>query len=231
MSSPLRSHSAAPQKKSIFGKPVLLGCLGLVAIFTLLLAGGAYWLFTSGKKVITDEIRKEVVAEIERSGLSVEQQSALKSEIDRLTEQFQQGEISIQELMEIIEGLEQSPAMSIIRYYQAEGDPLDRASISPEQKQAAMLTLRRFVFGVFEQRIPESAIQDLMDPFILERGTDKDYRDLQFRPNISDEEIFAALKKAQQYADDAGIPKENLSPDIAREIREIVDRILQRRQR
>ncbi|MBD5779279.1 hypothetical protein IEN85_07220 [Pelagicoccus sp. NFK12] len=231
MSSPLSSHSAEPPKKSIFGKPVLIGCIGLVAIFTLLLAGGAYWLFTSGKKVITDEIRKEVIAEIERSGLSGEQQAALKAEIDRLTEEFQQGEISIQELIEIIEGLEQSPAMSVVRYYQIEGDPLDRSSISQEQKDAAMLTIRRFIYGVFEEKIPESAIGELMDPFIIDRGTDENYQDLQFRSNISDEEIFAALAKAKQYADKADIPETDLSPDIAREIREIIDRILEKRKR
>ncbi|MDQ8179494.1 hypothetical protein [Pelagicoccus sp. SDUM812005] len=231
MSSPLSSHSAEPHKKSIFGKPVLIGCFGLVAIFTLLLAGGAYWLFTSGKTVISDEIRKEVIAEIERSGLAPEQQAALKAEIDRLTEQFQQGEISIRELIEIIEGLEQSPAMSIVRYYQAEGDPLDRNSITPEQKDAAMLTIRRFIYGVFEERIPDTAIEELMEPFILDRGTDEEYRDLQFRSNISDEEIFAALAKAKRYADEAGIPEDNLSPDIAREIREIIDRILAKHRR
>ncbi|MDQ8184516.1 hypothetical protein [Pelagicoccus sp. SDUM812002] len=229
MSSPLRSHSAAEPKKSIFSRPILIGCVGILALFALLLGGGLYWLFTSGKKVITDEIREQVVSEIERSGLSETQQAALKSEIDRLTEQFQRGEISIKELIEIIEGLEQSPAMSVIRYYQTEGDPLDRSSISPEQRRSAMLTIRRFIYGVFEERISETAIEEIMDPFILNRGTDEEYRDLQFRSDISDEELFAAIATAKQYADEAGIPEENLSPDIAREIREIIDRILKRR--
>ncbi len=231
MSSPLLSHSAEPPPKSIFSKPVIVGCIGFLGIFTLLLAGGLYWLFTSGKEVITNEIRDKVIAEIQGSGLSETQQAALKAEIDRLTEQFQKGEITMRELIEIIEGLEQSPAMSVVRYYQMEGDPLDRSSISPEQRQTAILTIRRFIYGVFEERIPDTAIEEIMDPFIQDRGTDKDYGDLQFRTDITDDEIFAALAKAKRYADEAEIPLENLSPDIAHEVREIVDRILEKRRR
>ncbi len=226
MSSPLSSHSAAPKKKSIFSKPVVFGCFGLLAVLTILLGGGLYWLLTSGKKVITDEIRSAIVTEIKESGLPDSQQADLKTEVDRLTDQFQEGEITLQQLIEILENLEQSPAMSVVRYYKIQGNPLDRDSISPEQRKAALRTIRRFIYGVFEERIPDSAIEELMNPFILDRGTGEDHEDLQFRTDISDEEIFSALAKAKAYADDAGIPDENLSPDVAKEIREIVDRIL-----
>lgn len=230
MSSPLSSHSAAPPKKSFFKRPLFLGCFGIFALFTILLTVGLIWLFGSGKTYITDKIRESVVEEIERSGLSAHHQSALKEEVDRLTEQFQEGEISIQELIRILEGFEQSPAMSVVRYYQIEGDPLDRESISPEQKQAAMLTIRRFIYGVFEESIPDSAIEELMAPFVKSRGSNDDYSDLEFRSDITDEELFSALAKAKSYADEAGISEHNLSPDIAREVREIIDRILDQRE-
>lgn len=223
-SSPLSSHTR--EKKSIFSRPVLVGCLGFLVLTALLIGGGIFWLFTSGKKVITDEIRKEVVAQIENSGLPEAQQAALKSEIDRIAEGFQEGEISFEELMRIVEGLEQSPALSVIKYYEAQGNPLDRPSITDTQREAAMLTIRRFIFGVFEERIPDTAVEDLIDPFILDSSRGEGIENLQFRENITDEEIFAALAKAKQMADDAGIRSTNLSPDIAREVREIVDRIL-----
>ncbi len=129
----------------------------------------------------------------------------------------------------ILEGLEQSPAMSVIRYYEAEGDPLDRASISDEERKAALLTIRRFIYGIFEESIPESAIRDLMEPFILPSSRGEGLENLQFRSDISDEELFEALDKAKAYADEAGVPNENLSPDLANEIRDIVDRILSKR--
>lgn len=230
MSSPLSSHSTEPPKKSFYRKPLFIGCFGFFVLFTLVLTIGLFWLFSTGKTYLSDKIREAVVEQIENSELSADHQIALKREVDRLTEQFQKGEISIQELIQILEGIEQSPAMSIIRYYQIEGNPLERSSITPEQKQAALLTIRRFIYGVFEERIPDSAIEQLVEPFILERGHKKDYSDLEFRTDITDEEIFKALDKAKAYADQAGIREENLSPDLAREIREIIDRILSKRQ-
>ncbi len=228
MSSPLDSHSAAPPKKSIFSKPLVIGCFGLLAIITLLIGGGVFWLLTSGKKVITDEIRHEVFTKIEESGLPDSQQADIKAEIDRLTDQFQEGEISFQQLIEILEGFEQSPVMSVVSYYQIEGNPLERDSISPEQRKQALRTIHRFIYGVFEERIPDSAIEELMSPFILDRDTGSDHQTLKFRTDIADEEIFAALAKAKAYADEAEIPDENLSPDIANELREIINRILEK---
>ncbi|MBK1875382.1 hypothetical protein [Pelagicoccus mobilis] len=227
-SSPLSSHSR--ERKSFYKRPLFVGCLGFLVLVALLIGGGIFWLINSGKTVITNEIRKEIVEEIENSGLPEAQQAALKSEIDRITEGFQEGDITFEELMQIIESLEQSPALSVIKYYEAEGNPLERPSITDAQRESAMLTIRRFVFGVFEKRIPDTAVEDILEPFILDSSRGDGIENLEFRTDITDEELFAALAKAKQMADDAGIRRENLSPDIAREVREIVDRILEGRE-
>ena len=77
-SSPLESH--AKTKKSIFSRPLLVGCLGFMALGALLIGGGIVWLVTSGKKVITDGIRNEIVTQIEDPGLPTQQQEALKGD-------------------------------------------------------------------------------------------------------------------------------------------------------
>lgn len=222
MSSPLVSHSASTPKKGIFGRPILLGCLGTLALVAI----GATWLFTAGKTVVSNKVRESIAAKIEESGLPPEQQAALKVELDRLTDGFQDGKISMEMLIKILEDINQSPAMAIVRYYQANGDPLQRSTITQAQREAAMKTIHRFIFGIFEEKIPESAVEELIDPFILERGKKKNYDDVTFRTDIADEELFDALDKAKAYADAANIPSKDLSPDIASEVREIVDRIL-----
>lgn len=227
--SPLESASSEPQKKGLFGRPILLGCLGFLAILALAIGVGTYWLFTSGKTVISNEIRKEVVKQVEAAKLPIDQQSTLRAEIDRLTEGFQNGEISIKELVLIAEAIDQSPVGSIMRYYGADGNPIDLATISDEEKEAAMITIRRFVYGVFQDKIPESALDDLVNPFITDRGNG-DYDDIRFRTDITDEELLAALAKAKQMADDAEIETDDLRPDLAAEVKEIVDRILNGRE-
>lgn len=223
-SSPLSSNT--DKKKSKLARPLLFGCLGIFIITALFVGGVTIWLFNSGKEYISDEVRDAIVSEIEGSGLPDSQQAALRGEIDRITDGFKQGEINFEDLMRIVEGIEQSPALSIIKYYEAEGNPLERASITDEQRSAAMHTLRRFVYGVFEEKIPDTAVEDLLDPFVVESSRGKGLDDIEFRTDITDEEIFAALSQAQQMADGAGISNSNLSPDIAREVREVVDRIL-----
>ena len=223
-SSPLSSHT--PKKKSFFTRPLFLGCLGFLILLALLIGGGVVWLVTSGKETVSNWARDEIVKQIEDFGLPAAQQTALVSEIDRLTDGFLEGEITLKDLVQIQEHIDQSPALNILKYYEAEGNPLERPSITDAQREDAMLTIRRFVFGVFEDRIPDTAIEDLIDPFILASSTGKSLDELQFRTDISDEELFAALSKAQKLADDAGIRKSNLTPDIAREVRSVVDRIL-----
>jgi len=227
-SSPLSSHTR--EKKRSFGKPLLIGCFGLLVLVALLVGGGTFWVFTKGKPVVSSWVREKIVDEIKSTGLSETQQAALTSEIDRVTEAFKQGEISFEDLMRILEGLEQSPALSALKYYKAQGNPLDRPTITDAQREAAMLTIRRFIFGVFDERIPDTAVEDLIDPFILDSSRGKGIDELEFRSDITDDELFAALAKAKTLSDDAGIPEHNLSPDIAREVREIINRILEGRE-
>lgn len=225
ITSPLSPKSRDNQRKT---RPWLIGCLGFTVIVLFTFGVGLYWFFTSGKKVITDEVRGKIVEKIEASGLPFEQQAALKAEIERISDAFKSGDISIKELVMILEEFEQSPVMSVVRYYEVQGDPLARDSISAEERNKAMLTIRRFIYGVFTESIPESAVEDLMEPFILDSSKGEGVEKLKFRENIADEEIFAALDKAEALADEADIPTENLSPDIANEVREIVNRILKR---
>lgn len=225
-SSPLSSHSQPSEKKSSLKRPLLFGCLGILVVLALMIGGGIYWLTTSGKVFISDWARDGIMEHIEKSELPKEQQAALKVEIDRVAKGFQDGEIDFEELLRIIEGIEQSPAINVIKYYEAQGNPLDRPSITDAQRKAAMLTIKRFIYGVFEDQIPETAVEDIIDPFILDSSRGKGLDELQFRTDVSDEEIFAALEKAQKLADDAGVGHSNLTPDIARAVRGVVDRIL-----
>lgn len=226
MSDPLSAAPYQPQKKSIFKRPLFVGCLGIILITLLVLGVGLYWLFTSGKTVITDEIRKEIISEINSSDLPPSQQTALTAEIDRITEGFQSGDISMKQMLLIMENLDQSPAMRLLALSKAKGDPLANREITPEEKEKALRIVQRFVYGVFEERIPESALDELVNPLLENPKIDNNFEDLEFRSNISDEELKAALLKAKDYADRAGIQDTNIDPDIAKEVREVVDRIL-----
>lgn len=222
---PTEAHSARPPKRGLLQRPILLSFLIISALFAIALSIGLYWLATAGKTVISNEIRKEIVAKVQSSPLPYEQQAALEAEVDRVTDGFQNGQISLKQMILIAEALDDSPVGSIARYYRANGDPLQQSSLSPEEKEAAMQTILRFVHGVFEELIPETVLEDLIKPFVQDGGSD-DYQDLRFRPDITDAELRAALDEAKTYADAAGIETTMASPNLAAEVREIVDRIL-----
>ncbi|EDY82926.1 hypothetical protein VDG1235_2549 [Verrucomicrobiia bacterium DG1235] len=226
MTDPLSAHPSRPQKKSIFSRPLLVGCFGFILLAVLLIGGGLLWLFTTGKTVITDKIREEIIAEIETADLGGEQRSALITEINRITEGFQSGEISMKQMVLIADELGQSPAMRIIQLTGSENDPLADRDIAPDEKADAMLTINRFVYGVFEERIPESAMDDVINPLLAGNNESEEYDQMKFRSDITDAELRSALRKAKDYADRANIGIANIEPDIAREVRETVDRIL-----
>lgn len=213
------------KEKSGCGKPALFGCLGIAVLFFVVAAGGVYWFMTKGKVLITESARESIVAEIRGSDLPQAQQQELITEIDRLAGGFASGEIGLKEMAVIMDEIGDSSLMTTIKLYGAQGDPLASSELSPEEREAAMTTLKRFAFGVFEERIPESAIQEIIDPLLVDPS---DPESMRFRSDISPEELEAALAQAEAYADRAGISETDIEPDLARELRRIVDRVLQR---
>lgn len=217
------SPNSQPKKKSLFKRPLFLGCFGLLVVTLLVIGGFIIWLFVSGKTVISNTFRDEIIAEVESSDLPLDQKEDLIEQVNRVTDGFQEGDVSLKELTLIIEQLAESPAMSVLKIESADGDPIASSNFSSDEKAAAHQTINRFVYGVFEERIPASAINELIDPLLLQPSKREDWK---FRSDISEEELRTTIEQAKRYADDAGIGNANLSPDVAGEVSEVIDRVL-----
>lgn len=197
--------------------------MGLIIIVMLAIGALIFWLFTSGKTVISNAFREEIIAQVETSSLPHDQKDELIDQVNRVTDGFQEGDISLKQLTLIVEQLAESPSMSVLKIESAEGDPIASSGLSADEKTAARVTINRFVYGVFEERIPSTALDELIDPLLEQPSEREEWR---FRSDISDAELRAALGQAKAYADDAEIGYVNLDPDVSGEVTEVIDRIL-----
>jgi len=200
-------------------KAIIVGCL----LVLLLLGSGILWLYTAGKPVVASALRDQIAKQIDSSGLSDRQKAGLIREVDRLADGFTAGEISLTDLIVITDELNSSTAMSALRTAAAKGDPIKASQLSPSEKREAYGVIDRFVHGLFEDRIPASAIDEILTPLLATSGK---FGEQEFRSDLTDAELRAALAKAKSYADQAGVGEARIEPDVAGEVREIVDGIL-----
>jgi hypothetical protein len=94
--------------------------------------------------------------------------------------------------------------------------------LSDDDKADARLTLQRLARGAFEKKIAEADLQEVMQLLMQRQPDGHD----QLKQALTDAELTAFLEKAEQKADDAGVPDEPFDVNIADELEQAIDRAL-----
>lgn len=213
----------APKSKNSWKKPLLFGCLGILVLGCICAGIVTWWAATKGKAFVANAAGDGITQMIKELDLPEKQQRELTHEIDRLVEGLESDKISLSQMGTIMDKIGDSPLATAMQIYSAESKIIDKSGLSKAEQDEADITLHRFIFGVLEDRIPESAIDELLSPLL--KNPDK--RNFKFRNDVTDAELRAALSTAKAHADNAGIRKGDITPNLAREIRRIIDSILE----
>jgi hypothetical protein len=171
-----------------------------------------------------DATRQGVVAALEHSGLTDEQRSAILAEVDALGDRFKSGDIPVRSMMDVMERVAQSPILPVAAVIAAQRRYIEPSTLAPEEKAQAELALQRLARGYHERKISLEALEDALDEIVVRTGEHNWH--MREPSSVSDKDLRQLIEEAAAAADEAGIPVEPFTIDIAAELRQAIDRAL-----
>ncbi|MDZ4656340.1 MAG: hypothetical protein SH868_02050 [Bythopirellula sp.] len=200
----------------------LKGCFMLVLIMVALVAVLGY-VVSQNWRGWSASLANMVIGEtLEASNLPPQEQQEIRDELDRPLDALQDGTLSIQQFDELAQVIIESPLMPSLAVSMIESHYFNQSTLTPEEKQAGGLALRRFVRGVIDQKIEEAQIEAVISHVADQEANDQ----WRFREKVSDEDLRRLIATAEQEADKAGVPAQVESVDPSDEIGKIIDAVM-----
>ncbi len=214
----LSSHTLVPRTSRRGG--VLKGCLIVVGILLLLAAAAGIYVALHWKSWAADAARAAVRSAVQTSQLTEEQKQRVVTRIDGLAGDFESGKVSAQQVASVFEEIVQGPLLPLAMVYAAKEKYIKPSALTADEKAAGARSLERVARGVYEKKLPNSALQDLTAPI----STTDVHGKQTLKETLTTEELKAFLAAAKKKADDAGMPDEDFTVDIATEIEKAIDK-------
>lgn len=193
----------------------MLGCFSMILISAAVIGGGAWY---AASRV--PEWSRDAVAEIVHgSPLTEEDKEQLIAQIDRVLLAYQDGQMDLEQLMELSEHVVRSPVFGAIVAEAAEDKYIAQSGLSDRERAAGRLQLRRVVQGVYEQRITPEQLGPVLD--YISRPDPSGQR--QLIAYLDDDQLRAWIDECRRVADQAGVGPGGLNLDIGDEIERLVN--------
>ena len=197
----------------------LLGC-GVVALLIIVAVGiGVWYVTTNIRSIASDVIGAVVTNSVEQSKLPEDQKARIIARIAQVKEDFKAGRITDQQAEQVFENLMESPLLPLgaVEFY--EEHYIKSSELSDEEKQAAVRSLERFARGIAEEKTEKQAVDEVIAP-ISEAQSDGERK---LKENPTPDELRAMVKLAKAHADEANIPDEPFTVNVADELDRAID--------
>jgi hypothetical protein len=116
----------------------------------------------------------------------------------------------------------ESPLLGLVMASAAEQEYIDKSGLSDEEKEEARITLRRFLRGSIDRKIPQADSEAALQQIAMRQPNNR----WQLRPSITDEQLKAFLTDAKMAADDAGVAEQPAPVDPSEEVKKAIDAAL-----
>lgn len=200
----------------------LKGCLIALVIFLVLVVIGVIVVVMNWRNWFASAAGAGIEAMIDASHMPATEKQESKAHFKQLMDDFRAGNVSMGQLSRVAEELEESPVFPVALTMWFEQSYVLPSAMPDEEKAEARLTMDRFARGLYEEKIPFNASDDVLAP-MMETTPDGD-EELKQNPTVDD--IRAALANMKQRADDAGVPEESFTIDVSDEVKKAIDRAL-----
>ena len=213
-----KTNAAKKTKKRSGCGSCLFGCLGMVAL--LLVTGGiGGWIVWSQWP---DWTRGAIVATIENTDLAEEEKLAVVEQIDRLVDGYKSGDISGEQIFEVLEGVAESPISPVMFAGAAYERFIRTSGLAESEKQLAQITMRRVAQGVIDKQIDR---QQLSDPLDYISSVDLN-GSRHLKASVGDEDLRNMLTECKTLADEARISRALPQVNLGDELKDVVDATL-----
>lgn len=200
----------------------LKGCLLVMALMAALLLVFGMIAASQWRGWAVSLATTAIDQSLDASNLPPQEKIEVREELQRLLQGFQQDQVSGQQMVEIMNTLVQSPLMNSFVVSVVEAQYLNKSGLDAEEIATGKTTLRRFVSGMFDQKIDDPSIDKVLS-HIADQQADGTWR---FRPQVSDDDLRAMLATAKSIADEENIPADVEVVDPSDEVRRIIDKAL-----
>lgn len=201
---------------------VLKGCLIAVAIFVALVVIGIVVVVMNWRSWFSSAVGAGIEAMVNSSYLPPTEKQEVMVHVDQLMADFKAGKVSVNDLGRVAEELQDSPVFPVGATLWFEQAYVAPSAMPDDEKAAARRTMDRFARGLYEEKIPVSASDDVLAPMM--ETTPEGEQQIKENPTI--DEIRAALANMKQRADDVNMPDESFEIDISDEVEKAIERAL-----
>ena len=158
---------------------------------------------------------------LDASNLPAQEKQEIREELRRPLDALKAGTLSAEQLEQLGNVLVESPLLPSLAVTVVETKYFLRSGLSPEEKSAGKIALRRFVHGVLEEKIDDPAMER-----VLSHIADRNGDEWKFRDKATDDELRDMIITAEQESDRAGIPEDVEEIDPSDEIRKVIDQVM-----
>ncbi|HEX6963120.1 MAG TPA: hypothetical protein VF175_14720, partial [Lacipirellula sp.] len=214
-----------PKKKRSVVSGCLIGCLITLVMLLAFVAVAAWWITQHGRDWAASLGADVLKQFIDATDLPAGEKDEIHVEIDRLAAEFREGRLNGRQLEFILTSIQESPLMTTLVASAIEGKYIAGSGLDEQEKADGRVTLRRFIRGAVDGKINEAGLDNAMQ-HVSVRNADGNW---ELRDQVSDEQLRAFFKAADEQADDAGVPPEPEEIDPSDEFKRIIDEALQAR--
>lgn len=216
-----------PKKKSGVGKVFLILAIVFAVILGICCLSGVIFYY-QGKDAMADAVSENISMEIDRSQLPPEQKTKIKVQVTRVQEGFKSGEISLGQVSEIFKGLAEGPMFPLAVIWEAfqKHIPSSHLDLSDSTR-----IYQRFARGAVEKSIPMLKVREVVKLVTNEQknsGNRRNNNQQVIKKKMSEAEIDLFIETMTKAVEDADVPDEDYEVDIAKELKETVDKALKK---
>jgi hypothetical protein len=219
---PYGNQPEAEKKPRSWLSTCLIGCLVIAVVGLVIAVIAGYWVSQNWRDWTATAGAQGVMQAVNASDLPQQEKQEIELEVNRVAEAFRDGEISVEQVGQIIERLSQSPLMGSIIVTAADVKYINQSGLTEEEKDQGRNSLRRFVRGVVDGKIGESEVEATL-AHIADRQQGGGW---QLRDRVTDDELRAFLNTAKSQADAANIPADPEAFDPSAEVKRLIDESL-----
>ena len=207
-------------------KGIASGFLIAVIAVVLIIVGAGFYVAKKFKSWAAEGVTMAMSMIIEESDLPEVEKSEIVEILEIVKTDYLTGDITLEELGQILEAMPSCPAFAMGIVIQFEASYVETSGLSDAEKTEATIALNRFAQGLSNGLIGWEEIEDIIGPI---SETDEDGEQQLKEPDgVTDNEIREVLLEVKRIADDAGIPEEFVEVDISAAFQATIEEILSR---
>lgn len=203
---------------------LLVGCLAVLGVIAVLVVVGGVIVWMNWKGWTAGAMNAGMKAAVTEADLPAEQVGRINTQIDQLTSAFEAGDVTFEDLAEVVQAMENHPILPIGVLEFIEYNSLKAEGLTDEERAAGTLATQRLQRALIDELMVMEDLEPVLEP-VSQRSADGNLEPLQ---NPTAPQVRLYIAAAEKKADELGVPNEPYDVDLAEQIERLINDTLGR---